>query len=78
MRDEVVVSADFAGKLERELSKKIEELAAAIKQRDLARHWLRDACAEIAQSETQFYDAVTPQEIAARNDWDCFKEGGGA
>jgi hypothetical protein len=56
------------------------ELAAAIKQRDNAQRWLRDACAEIARIETRFYDALTPKQIAERNGWDCFaqKEGGGA
>ena len=56
------------------------ELAAAIKQRDEARRWLRDACAEIARIETRFYDALTPQQIAERNNWNCFgeKQGGGA
>jgi hypothetical protein len=56
------------------------ELAAMQKQRDEARRWLRDACAEIARIETRFYDALTPQEIAERNGWHCFpqKEGGGA
>jgi hypothetical protein len=65
--------ADFARKLER-------ELAAAIKQREDARRWLRDACAEIARIETRFYDTLTPQQIAERNGWNCFsqKEGGGA
>lgn len=56
------------------------ELAAMEKQRDEARRWLRDACAEIARIETRFYDALTPQQIAERNGWNCFgeKEGGGA
>ena len=56
------------------------DLAAAIKQRKDTRRWLRDACAEIARIETRFYDALTPQQIAERNGWDCFaeKEGGGA
>ena len=43
-------------------------------ERDEARRWLRDACAEIARIETRFYDALTPQQIAERNGWDCFKE----
>lgn len=56
------------------------ELAAMRKQRDEARGRLRDACAEIARIEARFYDTVTPQQIAERNDWNCFpqKEGGGA
>ena len=56
------------------------ELAAAIKQREDARRWLRDACAEIARTRLGFYDTLTPQQIAERNGWDCFpqKEGGGA
>jgi hypothetical protein len=62
----------------REIERLRAELAAAIKQRDEARRWLRDACAEIARIENRFYDALTPQQIAERNGWDCFKEGGGA
>ena len=56
------------------------ELAAMRKQRDDARRWLRDACAEIARIETRFYDALPPQQIAERNGWTCFaqQEGGGA
>ena len=42
-------------------------------ERDEARRWLRDACAEIARIETRFYDAVTPHQIAERNGWDCFE-----
>ena len=64
----------------REIERLRAELAAAIKQRDNAQRWLRDACAEIARIETRFYDALTPKQIAERNGWDCFaqKEGGGA
>ena len=50
-----------------------DEIDAAIKQSEDTRRWLRDACAEIARIETRFYDAVTPQQIAERNGWDCFK-----
>jgi hypothetical protein len=42
-------------------------------ERDESRRWLRDACAEIARIETRFYDAVTPQQIAERNGWDCYR-----
>lgn len=50
------------------------------RERDDARRWLRDACAEIARIETRFYDALSPQQIAERNGWQCFaqQEGGGA
>ena len=55
------------------------DLADAIKQRDDARRWLRDACAEIARTRLGVYDTLTPQQIAERNGWDCFaQEGGGA
>ena len=58
----------------------IETIVKLEKQRDDARRWLRDACAEIARIETRFYDTLTPQQIAERNGWNCFsqKEGGGA
>ena len=49
---------------------KCEELT---RERDEARRWLRDACAEIARIETRFYDPLTPQQIAERNGWDCFQ-----
>ena len=66
--------------MQSEIERLRAELAAAIKQRDNAQRWLRDACAEIARIETRFYDALTPKQIAERNGWDCFaqKEGGGA
>ena len=55
------------------------ELAAAIKERDEARRWLREACAEIARTRLGFYDTLTPQQIAEQNGWNCFaQEGGGA
>ena len=77
-------SAEHTAAMLNELASHVErlraELAAAIKQRDEAREWLRYACDEIARIETRFYWAVTPQQIAERNGWDCFgeKEGGGA
>ena len=57
-----------------------KQLVAMRKQRDEARGWLRDACAEIARIEARFYDALPPQRIAERNGWNCFdeNEGGGA
>jgi hypothetical protein len=55
------------------------DLAAAIKERDEARRWLREACAEIARTRLGFYDTLTPQQIAEQNGWNCFaQEGGGA
>ena len=62
-----------------EAADEIERLRAerheAIKQSEDARRWLRDACAEIARIDTRFYDAVTPQQIAERNGWDCYRGG---
>lgn len=73
------ILADMTRDAADEIQRLRAELAAA-KQRDEARRWLRDACAEIARIETRFYDALTPQQIAERNGWDCFgeKQGGGA
>jgi hypothetical protein len=57
----------------------LDYLAAAIKERDEARRWLREACAEIARTRLGFYDTLTPQQIAEQNGWNCFaQEGGGA
>ena len=62
---------------ERELLR--AEVASMQKQRDEARRWLREACAEIARTRLGFYDTLTPQQIAEQNGWNCFaQEGGGA
>ena len=60
--------------VEMEIERLRAERDEAIKQSEDARRRLRDACAEIARIEARFYDALTPQQIAERNGWDCFKE----
>ena len=69
-------AADEIDRLRAELSKKFEELAAAIKQRDEAR---RLYCVEMSRhsmNPTRF----TPEWGANVFGWDCFaqQEGGGA
>lgn len=63
-------------RLRDELSKKIGELAAAIKERDEAR---QEVCRHASLRSIQLFGVHhTPKEHAAERGWDCFKEGGGA
>ena len=68
------IDGGWASVFRADLNIAADEIDAAIKQSEDTRRWLRDACAEIARIETRFYDALTPQQIAERNGWDCFKE----
>lgn len=71
---------EIVERLRAELSKKFEESAAAIKERDEARRWL---CEVLSSPDKVTGLAMpglgTPRDFAAENGWDCYeKEGGGA